>query len=144
MGQKANVSIAVPQLKRCSWGGKICSWGGKNFWVGLLFFKFSVDLPKKGQKNGHRANLVFFSPSSMLTSKKKVISPNCSTYFLVFCWFPKKKPPSWNYRKDKGSLGGHAGYFRGTEFLFREAGRRIARNSQWWGCFGGLGRSPQR
>ena len=37
-------------------GGKICFWGGQNFWVGLLFSEFSVDL-----------------------QKKKVISPNCFT-----------------------------------------------------------------
>ena len=66
--------------------------------------------------------LVYFFPSSLLISKKKVISPNCSIYLLVFCRFSKKKPPSWNCRQGKGSLGRHGGHFRGAEFLFR--GRR--------------------
>ena len=52
------------------------------------------------------------------------MSPNCSTYLLlllVFCRFPKKKPPSWNCRMGKGSLGGHTVHFRGAKFLFRDA-----------------------
>ena len=48
-------------------GGKICSWGGQNFWVGLLFSEFSVDLKKKG----HLAKLLYLSPSFLSVSKKK-------------------------------------------------------------------------
>ena len=72
----------MPQLERCFRGGRICFWGGQNFWVGLLFTKFAVDPPQK-RKKGHRANLVYFSLSFLLISKKKVIAP-----------IPKKKPPS--------------------------------------------------
>ena len=36
-------------------GGGIYFWEGQNFWIGILFSKFSVDLKKK--KN-HRANFV--------------------------------------------------------------------------------------
>ena len=59
--------MSVPQLERCSKGGKTCLWRGQNFWVGLVFTKFFVDLQKK---NVHRANLVYFSPRSRLVSKK--------------------------------------------------------------------------
>ena len=58
--------LSVPQLERCSYEGKICFWGSQNFWAGLLFSDFSVDLQ---QKNCHRANLVYFAPSSMLISR---------------------------------------------------------------------------
>ena len=71
---KKKISEIICQLIRSAatrtlfLGGKICFWGGQNFWVGLLFSEFSVDL-----------------------KKKKVISPNCSIYLLDFCRFPKKK-----------------------------------------------------
>ena len=42
--------------------------GGQNFWIGLIFTQFSVDL-----------------------KKKKVIAPIWSTFLRVLCWFPKKK-----------------------------------------------------
>ena len=61
-------------------GGKIC------FWVGQKIF-----------------GLVYFSPSSLLISKKKkVISPNCSIYFLVFCRFPKKSHPLETAARERG------------------------------------------
>ena len=62
--------------------------GGQHFWVGLLFSKFSVDSRKKKVVARN-----FSTPSFLFISKnktKQVISPNCSTYFLVFCCFPKK------------------------------------------------------
>ena len=40
------MSGTVPQLERCSKGGKILFWGG-GFGVGLLFSEFSVGLKKK-------------------------------------------------------------------------------------------------
>ena len=52
-------------------------------------FKFSVDLQRK----------------------KKVILPNCSTYLLVFSWFPKKSYHLETAARE--SLGGHAGHFGG-------------------------------
>ena len=52
--------------------------GGQNFWVGLLFSEFFVDL------------------------KKKVISPNCSIYLLVFCRFPKKSHPLESAARESG------------------------------------------
>ena len=58
----------MPQLERSSKGGKICFWRGQNFWVGLVFIKFSVNIQKK---KDHRANMVYFSPRSRLVSKKK-------------------------------------------------------------------------
>ena len=60
--------MSVPQLERCSKGGKICFWRGQNFWVGLVFTKFSVDIQKK----------------------RKVIAPIWSTFLRGLCWFPKK------------------------------------------------------
>ena len=58
----------MPQLERSSKEGKICFWRGQNFWVNLVFTKFSVDTQKK---KGHHANIVYFSPRSRLVSKKK-------------------------------------------------------------------------
>ena len=80
-GRESNL-YPVPQLQRCSRGTKFVS-GGQHFWVGLVFTKFSVDLKKKGHR-GHFGLL--FSPSSLVDLQKK-------------------KPPSWNCRKRKGSLG---------------------------------------
>ena len=84
---------AALQQERCSRGGKICFWGGQNFWVGLVFTKFSVDLKKK----------------------KKVIAPIWSTFFRVLCWFPKKKATILKLPQEKGKLGGHAGQFGGGQ-----------------------------
>ena len=42
--------------------------GGQNIWADLVITKFSVNLKKK--KKNHRANLVYFSLSSLLISKK--------------------------------------------------------------------------
>ena len=39
--------LSMPQLERSFKGGKICLWRGQNFWVGLVFTKFSVDIHKK-------------------------------------------------------------------------------------------------
>ena len=62
---------SVPQLERSSRGGG----GGANLFLGvpkflgwISFPKFSVDLLKK---KGHRADLVYFSPSFRLVSKNK-------------------------------------------------------------------------
>ena len=75
--------------------------GYQNLWVSLLFSEFSVDLKKK---KGHRANLVYFCLSSLLISiKKKVISPNCSTYLLVFSWFfPQKSHHFETVARERG------------------------------------------
>ena len=80
----------MPQLYRSSKGGKICFWMGQNFWVGLVFTKFSVDIQKKKRD---RANMVYFSPMPRLVSKKK--------------------PPFWNCCKGNESLGGYVGQFGG-------------------------------
>ena len=60
------IHMSVPQLEHCSKGGKICLWRGQNFWAGLAFTKFSVDL------------------------QKKVIAPIWSTFLQGLGWFPKK------------------------------------------------------
>ena len=58
----------MPQLERSSKGGKICFSRGQNFWVGLVFVKFSVDI-----------------------QKKKVIAPIWSTFLRGLGWFPKQR-----------------------------------------------------
>ena len=67
--QHLSLPYSVPQLERCSKGGKISFRRGQNFWVGLLFYEFSGDLKKT--KTGHRTELVDFSPSSLLISNQK-------------------------------------------------------------------------
>ena len=57
----------MPQLERCSRGGKISCKGGQTFWAGLISTEFSVDLQKKGL----RAKLVYISPNSLLVPKKQ-------------------------------------------------------------------------
>ena len=59
-------------------GGKICFWETKIF------------------------GLVYFSPSSLLIPPKKIISPNCSIYRLVFCRFPKKSHPLETAARERG------------------------------------------
>ena len=85
--------------------------GGPNFLIWSTFLRVFYTLfirEKKKQKKIRR------------------LATNCSTYFLVFWWFPsfllvsKKRSPSWNCRKGKGGLGGDAKHFRGAKFLFRE------------------------
>ena len=56
------------QLERSSKRGKICFWRSQNFWVGLVFTKFFVDI-----------------------QKRKVIAPIWSTFLRGLGWFPKKK-----------------------------------------------------
>ena len=58
--------MSETQLERSSKGGKICFWRGQNFWVGLVFIKFSVDI------------------------QKKVIAPIWSTFLRGLGWFPQK------------------------------------------------------
>ena len=92
----------MPQLERSSKGGKICFSRGQNFWVGLVFVKFSVDI-----------------------QKKKVIAPIWSTFLRGLGWFPKKKTPFWNCCKGNESLGGYAGQF-GVGRLFMGAPAPLA------------------
>ena len=89
----------MPQLERSSKGGKICFWWGQNFWVGLVFTKFSVDIQKK--KSSRQCDLLFSE---------------------VSVGFHKKKQPFWNCCKGSESLGEYAGQFGGEEFCF--GGRR--------------------
>ena len=49
--------MSVPQLERCSKGGKSGLWRGQIFWAGLVFTKFSVDLKKK--TSSHQVGLLF-------------------------------------------------------------------------------------
>ena len=62
----------------------------------ILHFRFPLH-NSTGEARPHLPPLTArpcFCPSSLLISKKKkkkVTSPNCSTYLLVFCWFPTKK-----------------------------------------------------
>ena len=72
--------------------------GGQNFWLGLLFFEFSDDL-----------------------KKKKVISPNCSIYLLVFCRFPKKSHPLETAAREKGVWVGMVGILRRRNFCLEGA-----------------------
>ena len=83
---------------------------------GFVYFSSSSWLISKKQK-GHRANLVYFCPKSLLISeKKKVILPNLFYLSRSFLAVSKKK----NYIL-KLPQEGHAGHFRGAEFLFRGA-----------------------
>ena len=61
--------MSETQLQPCSKGGKICFRRGQNFWVGLVFTKFSVDIQKK---------------------KGKVIAPIGLLFSEVSVGFPKK------------------------------------------------------
>ena len=73
-------SPTVPQLGRCSWGER-----GQNFGVGLLFSSFLLTPKKKG----HRAKLVYLSPSSLLVFKKKATIlklPQGKGEFGWVCW----------------------------------------------------------
>ena len=110
-------NIAVSQLERCSKGGKITFWGGQNFWDGLLFSEFSVDLQKR-RKKGLYTKLVFFFPKFLLISKKKkkVISLNCSAYFLVFCCFPKKSHHFKTAARERGLWMGMLEFLGGQNF----------------------------
>ena len=60
--------MPVPQLERSSKGGKICFWMGQNFWVGLVFTKFSVDIQKK---RSSRQYGLLFSEVSVGFKKKR-------------------------------------------------------------------------
>ena len=86
------VLLPVPQLERCSRGRgqDMFLGGGQNFWVGLVFTKFSVNL-----KKSHCTDLVYFSPSSLLVSETATIL---------------KLP------QGKGEFGWHAGQFGGRNF----------------------------
>ena len=88
MSQSLLKSSAATKTMSVGGGGQNLFLGVQNFWVGLLFSEFSVDLKKK------RASCQFgliYSEFYVNLQKKKVISPNCSTCFLVFCWVSKKK-----------------------------------------------------
>ena len=89
----------VPQLELYFMGSKICFWRDQNFWVGLIYTKFSVDL-----------------------KKKKVIAPIWSTFLRVLRLIKKKKKATiLKPSQGKGSSDEHAGQFRGAKFLFRRA-----------------------
>ena len=64
--------------------------GVQNFWVGLLFSEFSNNLRKKQKRSSCQFGLRLSEFSVDLKKKKNVISPNYSTYFLVFFRFTKK------------------------------------------------------
>ena len=60
--------------------------------------------------------LVFFSPSFLLISKKKIISPNCSIYLLVFFRFPKKSQPLETAAREREVWVGMVGILGGRNF----------------------------
>ena len=108
--------FAVPQLERCCQGGKISFCGGQNFWVCLLFSEVSVDLKKK-KRSSHEIGLIFSKFSADF--KKKGHLAKLFRLFPSFLLLSKQKVA---FSPQKGTLGGHAGNFRGVKFFFR--GRR--------------------
>ena len=75
---------AVPQLERCSSEAKFVS--GRAKIIGLVYFSPSSLLISK--KKGHRANLVYSSSRSMLISKKKKKRKKKSSRHKVSYLFP--------------------------------------------------------
>ena len=103
------------------WGQNLFM-GGQIFLVGLHFSRVLCWSQKKKMKRLSCQFDLLLSEFYVDLKKKGQLAKLFCTYLLVFCWFPiKKKPPCSNYRKGKRSLGGHAGHFRGAEFLFRGA-----------------------
>ena len=64
----------MPQLKRCSWGVKFVSGGGPKFvsaGAEILGWSTFLRVLCCSPKKGHRTNLVYVCPSSLLISKNK-------------------------------------------------------------------------
>ena len=113
-------SSAATKTMSVGGGGQNLFLGVQNFWVGLLFSEFSVDLKKK-KRSSCQFGLIF-SECYVNLQKKKVISPNCSTYFLVFCWFPKKKHHLETAARETSVWVGMLGILEGQNFSL--GGRR--------------------
>ena len=89
---------------------KFVSGGGAKIF-GLVYFSPS-SLLTSNKKKSHRANLVYFTPSSMLISKKRKKGHLAKLFYLF---------PSFLMVSKKKAIIVHTGHFRWAEFLFRGA-----------------------
>ena len=67
--QKTLMTSPSVATRTLFFGGQHFFCGGQNFWVGLLFSEFSVDLKKK--KKGHLAKLFYLFPSLLFVGFQK-------------------------------------------------------------------------